>query len=152
MHLSFVTQFLNNWPEKRIGFAHSVGRRQSMEDATSIVGRFADDPTRAFVAVFDGHNGHACAQLGARHLHTLLREQFEASTPKAALREAHHAMSRMMCDAQLDGGTCVVSVFCVDELVFVANCGDWSAILFLFYSFFFVPFFRSIHPLPLVVA
>jgi serine/threonine protein phosphatase PrpC len=108
----------------RVGFAHTIGRRATMEDAISIVGRFADDPTRAFFAVFDGHNGHACAQLGARHLHTLVREHFEDEPPKVSLRGAHSQISTMMSDAQLQGGACVVSVFCVDELLFVANCGD----------------------------
>jgi protein phosphatase 2C family protein 2/3 len=108
----------------RVGYAHTIGRRATMEDAISIVGRFADDPTRAFVAVFDGHNGHACAQLGARHLHTLVREQFEEEPPKVSLRAAHEQMSQMMSDAQMQGGACVVSIFCVDELLFVANCGD----------------------------
>lgn len=96
-----------------------------MEDAISIVGRFAEDPTRSLIALFDGHNGHACAQLAARHLHTLVYEQFvDAKSPKNALKKAFLAMSQMMIDAQLDGGATAVCVFAIDEVVFVANAGD----------------------------
>jgi hypothetical protein len=109
----------------RVGFAHTQGRRPTMEDAISIVGRFAEDPTRSLIALFDGHNGHACAQLAARHLHTLVYEQFaDGKNPKVALKKAFLAMSQMIIDAQLDGGATALCVFAVDELVFVANAGD----------------------------
>ena len=88
--------------------------------------------------MFDGHNGHACAQLAARHLHTLVREHFEDDPPKAALRSAHKQMSTMMIDAEMDGGTCVVSLFCVDELLFIANCGQVHLFLISFVCLFWI--------------
>jgi protein phosphatase 2C family protein 2/3 len=51
----------SNGPKITLGTASSKGRRKRNEDALVALQSLPDDPTSAFVAVYDGHGGKKCA-------------------------------------------------------------------------------------------
>lgn len=53
----------------RIGYADTIGKRPTMEDDMTIVGRLRGRDDEDFVAVYDGHGGKAAAEFAAKNLY-----------------------------------------------------------------------------------
>lgn len=49
-----------------MGYADTVGLRDSMEDAMLIYGKFRDNDSEDLFAVFDGHSGSSASEFAAK--------------------------------------------------------------------------------------
>ena len=112
------------------------GDKEYMEDfavATRLTTPLAAGAPLLFAAVFDGHNGGACAQYAASRLHVTLAQgdQLAAGDVGGALRAACHQTSADFLVSAPDdaSGTTAVVAVVVDGVLHVANVGDSRAVL-----------------------
>ncbi|KAH0790766.1 protein phosphatase 2C [Histomonas meleagridis] len=110
------------------GHAETIGVRNTMEDASAIIGEFAGVGTQYF-AVFDGHGGSNVSAFCANNLHLEISRNLktEASVEKAienAFKRANDAASKWPCE----GCTAAIAII-IQNTIYCANVGDSRVIL-----------------------
>jgi len=129
-------------PVVRIGWEASAGRRGAdrMEDRSIAL----STDGLALAAVFDGHNGDACADYCKRHLVKALGARLESNAAAGAAAHddavgaAHEAMMSSFPDLHAgwmkslgadESGCTALAALCTPTRVLVANAGDCRCVL-----------------------
>jgi len=122
--------------------SHSIqGRRPSMEDKDVLINNLSKEYTflekyslAAFYAIFDGHGGEKCSELCKKLLHeTILKNsKFQNDDYIQGIKEGYIETDRLIKISQFgwgDSGSTAVTVFIIDDKLYVANVGDSEALI-----------------------
>eukprot|EP01128_Nolandella_sp_AFSM9_P001890 TRINITY_DN12292_c0_g1_i1.p1 TRINITY_DN12292_c0_g1~~TRINITY_DN12292_c0_g1_i1.p1 ORF type:complete len:445 (-),score=42.55 TRINITY_DN12292_c0_g1_i1:63-1397(-) len=115
-----------------IGWAHTVGRRPTMEDAMVIAGTFMFDDTKDLIALFDGHNGPATANFAAQHFPRLLERAIKPrriNEEPEALVEALEALNLRLESKGTTGGATALTLLLHGDTITIGNIGDSRGVL-----------------------
>ncbi|CCW67088.1 unnamed protein product [Phytomonas sp. Hart1] len=116
----------------RIGCCSMQGWRKTMEDAHVAQLNLNGKKTRAFFAVFDGHQSDEAAHYCRAHM---LDEVIKAINNtngeyKQSFENAFHAIDEQICRRFPSSGTAANCVLLMDRKIICANVGDSRAVLF----------------------
>jgi serine/threonine protein phosphatase PrpC len=119
-----------------MGYADTIGRRQTMEDMLVLHGRFMDRDDRDYLAVFDGHGGDATALYCAQNLHRQLETAIRKHAGKPVDEIAPECLKAAFLDTQgeivekaVDAGSTGIVGLVTHDRLFVANAGDSRAVI-----------------------
>lgn len=121
----------------RLGFADTLGRRETMEDACTVQGDILGNGKFDVIAMFDGHGGakysDACARLFTEHFAAIAHFTAGLKTTGEQLADAFRTTDESAFDEireELQGTTALVGVFTSEgKVLHVANVGDTRAVL-----------------------
>lgn len=135
----------------RYGVAADRGRRHRMEDTCVAFGDIENfcttaqkqslPETRAFFALFDGHNGYTAASFASQHmLRLLVAQETFPNDVHEALRQAFlladreyfqscHDVVEQLRDEHLESGTTALAALLWGSRLVIANAGDSRAVL-----------------------
>ena len=108
-----------------VGVADTAGRREEMEDAWAVCGRFGGDAERDLFLLLDGHCGRAAARLGVARLPALVGAQLAAgAAPPVALRAAFRAAHEAIVAEEPQCGTTATALLFLGDDGWCAHVGD----------------------------
>lgn len=112
-----------------VGYADTIGRRPTMEDAMTIVGNFAGDNT-SFYGLFDGHGGSTVSHIAAHQLYQDIANHFDdvAALPTTIANSIKNINSTLIDDFQDEGSTMAIAIIAQDY-IYTANLGDTRIVL-----------------------
>mmetsp|Transcript_29070 Transcript_29070/g.66867 ORF Transcript_29070/g.66867 Transcript_29070/m.66867 type:complete len:428 (+) Transcript_29070:31-1314(+) len=124
------------WTAMRVGKAHDIGQRPSMEDAFVHVPRLTSKPEGDFVAVYDGHGGVECVNVVKDQLHNVLvnsLRKFDGAVEQALYEAFVQTDERIKkCQVMRTGCTACCCYFqrtAGVTTLYTANVGDTRAVL-----------------------
>ena len=108
-----------------IGWAETVGKRPTMEDAWAAYSQGKDSNSLDIFGVFDGHRGDTAAKYAAEHLPSTITSVMRISkNPSDWLRIGFMQTNMAMKQAGITTGTTVVVGMYWRNTVYLANAGD----------------------------
>ena len=111
------------------GHAESLGARESMEDASAIIGEFAGSGTQYF-AVFDGHGGPDVAVYCASNLHRVIARLLkENPNVEHVINQAFAEVHRKTAVQHQCVGCTAAVVLIMQNIIYAANAGDARIVL-----------------------
>jgi serine/threonine protein phosphatase PrpC len=112
-----------------IGFCDALGRRNSMEDDMTIIGRFMSRENMDYAGIFDGHGGNQVAELCATKMHRFVARHITTHDDTAvALKNAFEEMHGQCKNYTEMGATAVVALI-LENRIWIANAGDARAVI-----------------------
>eukprot|EP00727_Mastigamoeba_balamuthi_P008069 m51a1_g3883 putative ptc1p (262) ;mRNA; f:45411-46647 len=128
---------------RQVGVAteRNPGYRRTMEDAHTVVDKFAGHDDCGFFAVYDGHGGKSAAEYAAGHLHKALERLLVAAGGSQQqpvigdlLKRAYLEVDRAMLEAGVQYPGCAAASVVVRSVngqrwLHVANCGDTHVVV-----------------------
>jgi len=114
-----------------IGFADTVGRRKSMEDAMIIMGQVGYDEYIDLFAIFDGHGGDSVALFALEMFPFYIEKRIRKyrHDPKLALTLALSDLNESLKKREIEGGSTALVSLVVDNICYIANIGDSRAVM-----------------------
>lgn len=111
------------------GYSSSIGPRETMEDAATIIGEYVGTNDQ-FYAIFDGHGGNKVAQYACRNLHRELKVLLsERNDVNDAIKEAFEKVN-VVALREWSGIGCTAAILLIyKNVIYSANVGDTRIIL-----------------------
>jgi len=123
-------KIINHSSRLLVGYADTIGRRQTMEDEFTIHGRMQGLQDRDYIAVFDGHGGRDASELAAQALHKHLEKLLAANEePETSLKQAFSSTNEDMIQNAVQGGTTAIVALFIKNTIYIANAGDSRAVI-----------------------
>ena len=91
-------------------------------------------PQCSFLGIYDGHGGSRCCDFLRDHLHHyIIKNKYFPKDPEKALltafeRAERHFISQIALKENNKSGSCALVLLIVDNIAYIANCGDSRAI------------------------
>lgn len=125
-------KFLGISSRFRVGFAETIGKRPTMEDALTLYGEFRERKNQDLFCVFDGHGGSEASKFVAKHLPHLLADSLEKNeeNPFECLKSSFLSVNEKLKKEEISGGTTALVALFLEETIYIANCGDTRAVLY----------------------
>lgn len=115
----------HNYNEDKVSIILTISKPKDFE---------GEWPHCSFFGIYDGHGGSRCCDFLRDHLHHyIIKNKYFPEDPEKALlaafeRAERHFISQIALKENNKSGSCALVLLIVDNIVYIANCGDSRAI------------------------
>jgi len=112
----------------QVGFADTVGRRQSNEDQILVIGEEFYD----IIGIFDGHNGPNVSKFISENIGNIIKEGWLACSGQMneeIFYDIFNKTNLLIKESGIQGGSTALLIAITDKDIYIANAGDCRCVI-----------------------